>query len=126
MSVKVTEAVRVPAAVGVNVTLRVHWEDGDSKAPQVFVNAKSPELGPASSMLVKVNVAFPTFVNVAVRGALVLPTAWVPTKVMVAVLMEKPAVETGTAAVLPPPAHDTHHKTMARHTAVRIVAWRRP
>jgi len=31
------EAVRVPAAVGVNMTLSVHWADGASEEPQVLV-----------------------------------------------------------------------------------------
>jgi hypothetical protein len=35
--VNTTEAVRVPAALGVNMTLSVHWADGASEEPQVLV-----------------------------------------------------------------------------------------
>jgi hypothetical protein len=72
-------------------------------------------------MLEKVKVALPTLVNVAVRGALVVPTPWLP-KLMVVELKEKPAVETGTAAVLPPPPQDVDHKATAMQAAARITA----
>ncbi len=65
MSVNTTEAVRVPAALGVNVALSVHWADGASEEPQVLVKAKSPALGPDTRMLEMVKVALPTLVNVA-------------------------------------------------------------
>jgi hypothetical protein len=60
------EAVRVPAALGVKVTLNVHWADGASEEPQLLVEEKSPALGPVTWMLERVKVTLPAFVNVAV------------------------------------------------------------
>jgi hypothetical protein len=48
LSVNTTEAVRTPAALGVNVTLTVHWADGASEEPQSLVTVKSPALGPVT------------------------------------------------------------------------------
>jgi hypothetical protein len=63
-------------------------------------------------MLEMVKVTLPTLVNVAVRGALAVPTLRLP-KLMVVELKEKPAAETETSAVLPPPPQDVEHKVMA-------------
>jgi hypothetical protein len=35
LPVNTTEAVRIPTALGVNVTLSVHWADGASEVPQL-------------------------------------------------------------------------------------------
>jgi hypothetical protein len=75
-------------------------------------------------MLEIVKAALPTFVSVAPRGALVVPTAWF-SKVTVVVLTEKPAVETGTAAVLAPPAQDVDHTAKAMQAMARITEFAR-
>jgi hypothetical protein len=75
-------------------------------------------------MLEKVKVALPTLVKVAVRGALAVPTLKLP-KLMAVELKEKPAVETATSAVLPPPPQDVNHKVMATQAVARITAFPR-
>lgn len=65
-SVIATEALRVPAALGVNVTLMVHMSCTASVAPHVPVGAKekSPEFVPVTAMLEMFRIAFPVFVTV--------------------------------------------------------------
>ena len=113
-----TEAVLVPAALGVNVTLRVHCADGAREEPQVFVRVKSAELGPVRTMPEKVNVALPTLINVADCAALVVPTAWLE-NVTVVELMENPAVETGTTTLPPPPPQFVDHRARTRLKVAR-------
>jgi len=69
-------AERVPAAVGVKVTVIVHEAPAASVDPQVVVRAKSPALVPVMLVPLMVNEADPVLVRVTVRGALVVPTAW--------------------------------------------------
>jgi hypothetical protein len=71
-------------------------------------------------MLVKVKVAVPTLINIADSAALVVPTAWLP-KLTLVELTEKPAVETGTTAVPPPPPQAVDHKAIATQ-AMAIIA----
>ncbi len=71
-SVTLNVPVRVPSAVGRNVTLIEHLAPAASEPPQVLVSAKSP----LAEMLVIVKVALPLFVSVTVWAALVVPTAW--------------------------------------------------
>jgi len=66
--------VRVPFAVGVNVTLMVQLAAGLIELPQLFVCPKSPGLVPVRAMLVTVMIAFPTLVTVTVCAGLVVPT----------------------------------------------------
>jgi len=66
LSVIDTEAVRVPAAVGLNVTLMEHLAPAATEEPQVFVSAKSPLLVPVIAMALTVKVALPEFVRVMV------------------------------------------------------------
>jgi hypothetical protein len=54
----------------------------------------------------------------------VVPTAWLP-KVTVVELIEKPTVETGTAAVLPPPPQDIDHRAITKQAVARINAFPR-
>jgi hypothetical protein len=77
-SVMVMEAVLVPVAVGLNVTLIVQFAPAARLAPQVFVCEKSPLFVPLMAMPepLKVSVAFPVFVNVTFCEALVVPTGW--------------------------------------------------
>src|SRR5229473_7342641 len=68
----VREPVRVPAVVGVNVTLKVQLAPAARLVPQLFVCAKSPltaiELIDAG--------AFPVLCTVTACAALVVPTFW--------------------------------------------------
>jgi hypothetical protein len=70
-------------------------------------------------MLVKVNFALPTLISVADRAALVVPTAWLP-KLTVLGLIEKPAVETGTTTLLPPPPQAMDNKPIAMQAVAMI------
>ena len=45
LSIILTEALRIPAAVGVKITVIVHWTPGPKKQGQVLVSAKSPAIG---------------------------------------------------------------------------------
>ena len=62
--------VRVPAAVGVKVTMRVQDAPAFTVLPELLVWAKSP----AVAMLVMLNGPLPVFFNVAGWGGLVVPT----------------------------------------------------
>jgi len=71
-----TEAVRVPAAVGRNVTLIVQLALTASVEPQVVVRAKSPEFVPVIVMPVIDIVALPLLRRVIVLTALVVFICW--------------------------------------------------
>src|SRR5215469_9590431 len=66
----VTEPVRLPAAVGLKITLIVQLRSGPSDEPHVSVSAKSPAI--VTPMPKDVICSF---VNVNVCAALVVPTA---------------------------------------------------
>jgi hypothetical protein len=76
-SAMVTAAIRVPVAVGVNVTLIVQFPlfEG-TELPQVLVCAKSPLFVPVKPMLVMFNAAFPVSVSVIVCDELVVFKFW--------------------------------------------------
>ena len=74
LSVIVTEADRVPGAVGEKVTLMVQLLPAATGLPQVLVWAKSPEFVPVTVTAVTFNVAFPVLFTVTVWAALVVPT----------------------------------------------------
>ena len=76
LSVMVTDAPRLPAAVGVNVTEMLQFPPAATLAPQVLVCAKSPGLVPATAMLVIVKAAVPVLLSVTDWAALVVPTFW--------------------------------------------------
>lgn len=74
-----TEAVRVPPAVGLKVTVNVQLlpaasVEGDKG--QVFVWLKSPELLPVMVMVVMVSALFPLLVKVTFWVALLVPMFW--------------------------------------------------
>jgi hypothetical protein len=56
-----TEAIRAPAAVGLNVMLILQLEPAATLPPQVFVWLKSPLFAPITAMLVMVRVSVPVF-----------------------------------------------------------------
>lgn len=68
----VTEPVRFPAAVGVNITLIVQVAPAARLEPQVFVWAKSP----VTAILVNVSAAVLPLVSVTVCAAEVVPLNW--------------------------------------------------
>lgn len=73
LSAMLMAAVRVPAAVGVNVTLIVQLASTANDAGQVFVSAKSPEFGPVRVIPEIANATLPPLVKVTVWAALVVP-----------------------------------------------------
>src|SRR5579884_3043376 len=70
-----TEAVRVPDAVGVKVTVIVHFTPGGSEVPQSLVCAKSPESAQTIWTVVIVSGASPLS-RVIVWGWLVVLRSW--------------------------------------------------
>jgi hypothetical protein len=77
LSAMLTAAVRVPAAVGLNVTLIEQFALAASVAGlsgQVLVSAKSGLFVPLTVIAVMVNAAVPLLVNVTLCAALVVPT----------------------------------------------------
>ena len=123
LSLMLTEAVRLPLAVGVKVTLMVQLPPAATELPHVLVWAKSPALVPAIATLVRVKVALPSLVKVADRGALALPTLWLP-KRKAFELKAKPGAVAGTSSVLPAPPQDMEPSAMAMQAVARIRAFR--
>jgi hypothetical protein len=80
LSVIVTEAVRVPVAVGAKVTLMVQLPPAGTEVPQVLVTAKSPGLGPVGAITIPlmVSAALPWLVRVTGCTALIVPKVWLP------------------------------------------------
>ena len=74
MSEMLTAAVRVPAAVGVNVTLIVQLLFAATELPQVFVSAKSPGLVPVMLRLVMLKLVLPVLLSFTLCAGLVAPT----------------------------------------------------
>ena len=72
-----TEALRLPVAVGVKVTLIVQFAPAATLAPQVLVCEKSPLFVPVIVMPepLKVSVALPVFVRVTFCEELLVPTS---------------------------------------------------
>jgi hypothetical protein len=78
LSVIVTEAVRVPDAVGVNVTLTVQLAPADTLVPQLFVSEKSALSTPVIAIEATARAAPPLFVNITGCAALAEPTEVLP------------------------------------------------
>ena len=76
LSVMLTEAVRLPLAEGLNVTLIVQLLPAATELPHVLVWAKSLALTPVSARLVMFSVVPPLFVSVTAWALLVVPSAW--------------------------------------------------
>jgi hypothetical protein len=70
LSVIVSEPLRVPVAVGVNVTAIMQFAPAATDVPQVFVSAKSPE----AAIELIVRAACPLLVSVTICAALAAPT----------------------------------------------------
>ena len=69
------EAVRVPVAVGLKVTLMVQFAPAARPVPQVLVCAKSPLFVPLSAIELMESAKLPLFVSVTVCAALTVPMA---------------------------------------------------
>ena len=76
LSVTVNMALRVPIAVGVNVTSIEQLAPAARLAPQLFVCAKSPTLLPVKAMLVILSAELVPFSSATAWAALVEFTAW--------------------------------------------------
>jgi hypothetical protein len=74
LSVRVSEPVRLAAAVGVKVTVMVQLAPAARLVPQVLVWAKSP----LAVMLLRLKADWPVLDKVRVFGLLVVPTSLVP------------------------------------------------
>ena len=72
LSVNFTVPVRLPAAVGVKVTLIVQFAPAATLDPHVLVSAKSPE----AAIWVIESAALPELVKVTTCAALGVPTSW--------------------------------------------------
>jgi len=75
-SVKVSEPVLAPAAVGVKITLIVQVAPTASEPPQLLAGVVVAAKSPPAATLVTFSVAIPEFVSVTVCAALGVPTAW--------------------------------------------------
>jgi len=74
LSVMVTVAVRVPAAVGLKATLIVHSAPAATAEPQLFDVEKSPAFEPEIAILVRLKLAFPELARVRVCAGVPVPT----------------------------------------------------
>ena len=74
LSVTATPALRVPVAVGLNVTLIVQLVPAARLAPQVCVWVKSPLLVPVMAMPLMLSAAAPALERVIDCAALLAPT----------------------------------------------------
>ena len=72
-SAMLTEAVRVPEAVGAKVTEIVQLAPCASELPQAFVCEKSAALAPVMLMLLMVKLALPVLLRVTLCAELVVP-----------------------------------------------------
>ncbi len=87
LSVMVTDAVRLPLAEGVKVTLIVQLPPAASELPQVVVSGKSPGLVPVTAALVMLKARLPLFVRVTDCAGVEAPSNWLP---KVRVVAERP------------------------------------
>jgi len=69
-----TDAVRKPVAVGLNLTSMAQLELAGTLEPQVVVSTKSPKLFPTIPMPRMLNGVLPMLVNLTVCGGLMVPT----------------------------------------------------
>ena len=78
LSVMLTEAVRLPLAEGVKVTLIAQLLPAATDPPHVLVSAKLLLLVPWTERLVISKPALPVLLRVTVRAVLVVRTCWLP------------------------------------------------
>jgi hypothetical protein len=96
-----SEALREPAAVGVNVTLIVQLAPAATLLAQLFVWAKSPGFVPPRAMFDMLREALPMFESVTLCAVLVVPVScWLNVRLAV----EKLTMGAGAGGeLLPPP-----------------------
>jgi hypothetical protein len=78
LSLTLTLAERDPVAVGLKVTVILHWPLGGTLVPQLLVCAKSPGSVPLIVIWLMETEDTPAFVKVIGIGTLVVPTFWSP------------------------------------------------
>jgi len=118
LSARFMVAVRVPTAVGMNVTLIVHVPLAATELPQVLVTAKSPGFVPVVVMPVIDKLVLPVLVKVTDCALLATPTP---------VLVKERAVEERVmAAALPVPDKAIASGLLCRLSAMLTVAVRVP
>jgi hypothetical protein len=66
LSAMLSEAVRLPLAIGVNVTLMAHEAPAATELPQLLAWVKSPAFVPERAMLLTVKAPLPELVSVTV------------------------------------------------------------
>jgi hypothetical protein len=76
LSVMLTEAVRLPVAVGAKVTLILQLPPAGTELPQLLDSLKSPAFVPVTAMPVMVKAAVPVLLRVTACAALVVPRIW--------------------------------------------------
>ena len=76
LSATLSNAERLPLAVGVKVMLNVQVDPAASELPQLLDWAKSPGLAPVIVTLEMLKAAVPALSKVAVPATLVVPTGW--------------------------------------------------
>jgi hypothetical protein len=76
LSVMWIVAVRLPSALGVNVTLIVHIPPAATEVPQVLVSEKSPGFAPIKAMLPMVTGIVPVLESVIVCTTLLVFSFW--------------------------------------------------
>jgi len=126
LSVTPSDALRVPAAVGANVTLIVQPPPAVTLLPQVFVWAKSPGFVPPMAMPDMLKEALPVFESVIVCGELVVPVlCWL--KVRLAGDSDTAGAGGGGLPPLPPPPPQATQIPTASNAAVnsKLAARRR-
>jgi hypothetical protein len=73
-----TEALKLPLADGLNVTLIVQEAPAATDLPHVLPSSKLVRLVPLTVMRTILNVAVPVLLRVTVCAVLVVPTVWLP------------------------------------------------
>src|SRR6267378_3719502 len=122
LSVMVTDATRLPAAVGLNVTLIVQLAPPATLAPHVFVCEKSPAFVPAIAMLV-IDNGPPVLLSVIPCATLELPTDWLPKlKLLTERLTEGGAFDTVTETLAAEPMLPAASRAAALSVCEAFVA----
>jgi hypothetical protein len=121
LSVILTDAVRLPLAVGSKVTLIVQLAPTASELPQLLVWAKSPALAPVIVTLEIFRVEAPVLLRVAVPVPLVVPTGWFPKE-----RLPGETLPVGAAAATPIPLRPTFLRPPQAVVQMLSIAERQP
>src|ERR1022692_1226755 len=78
VSATITDAVRVPAAAGLKVTLMVHFAPDATELPQLLDWVKSLAFAPETATPVTFKVPLPVLERVIARTALAVLRGWLP------------------------------------------------